>query len=74
MAMGVVVIATLLALSFWFSVAFGVSLATNPPEPEVIGIVVEVDYFTQGRIWFSLISAVVLAGNTWAVAASFTPE
>ena len=72
--MGVVVIATLLALSFWFSVAFGVSLATNPPEPEVIGIVVEVDYFTQGRIWFSLIASVMLTGITWAVAASFTPE
>ena len=74
MAMGVVVIATLLALSFWFSVAFGVSLATNPPEPEVIGIVVEVDYFTQGRIWFSLIASVMLTGITWALADLFTPE
>jgi len=74
--MGVVIIATLLALSFWFSVAFGVSLATSPPKTEYhgSGMVSESDVYTSGRMWFSLIAAAVLTGITWALADLFTPE
>jgi len=30
--------------------------------------------YTSGRLWFSLIAAVVLTGITWAVADAITPE
>lgn len=73
---GVVIIATILAFSFWTSVAFGVSLAASPPDQEYLGsgIYTDSEYFTSGRAWFCLIAAGVMTAITWAVADLVTPD
>ncbi len=69
-AAGIVIIATLLAFSFWFSVCLGaIGLFVQPDNASVyVGDPVATNYFTGLRLFWALFGSVILTVLTWVFA------
>lgn len=73
---GIIIIATLLAFSFWFGFAIGAFAAMSPPEPERIGFDLYVlgDYLTGARVVWAALLAGMATVVTWAVALAIADQ
>jgi uncharacterized membrane protein len=68
---GILIIATLMAFTFWFWFGIGVISAVNPPEAtseSVFGDPVDGDYFSTARLLLAAGVSLVMTAITWAVA------
>lgn len=67
---GIVLLATISAFGFWYSVAFTISLAVSSPRPWLSDrSAIELgEYFGFGRLLFATFTAVILTASSWLVA------
>ena len=68
---GILIIATLMASSFWFWLGIGLAAGSNSPETTVdtvFGTVVTESYVSTGRVWFAIAFSLVMTVVTWAIA------
>lgn len=78
---GIIIIATLLAFSFWFGIAIGVFAGISPPEPERLDvgvfadpIYVEGNYFSGTRVFWSMLLAALATLFTWMAAMAIADQ
>ncbi len=68
---GIIIVATLMAASFWFYLTLILTLVVNPPTTSISGIEVQTgDAFSFGRVVLCLAASGILTRLTWTMAMS----
>lgn len=67
-AAGIILIATILVVVFWFWIAILVMAVFWKPEPNMLGLVTFLDYLDAERLLYGATAAVGLLVASWAVA------